>query len=212
VNKPVFSTGGFVKKPKRITKKTAVASPTPEVPKLAAQNDIVAPSPHSLHTGKNGSLMSTTELAALLSKPKKRTRNKDHIQDDPTHPPEKSPARKIRRVRSENDAPIPSTAEDWEKRNLPKTSSSNITEAETSIPVPEAKKKVSALAALVKRTDPRRRIQRTQSLVVDTNLEVEDVILPSPVLDKDVGPWSTEAFDLFDWRPPVRESEHVNEE
>lgn len=25
---------------------------------------------------------------------------------------------------------------------------------------------------------------------------------PSPPVDKDVGPWSTEAMDLFDWRPP----------
>ena len=32
-----------------------------------------------------------------------------------------------------------------------------------------------------------------------------EVDLPSPVVDKDVGPWSTEAGDLFDWRPPGRE-------
>lgn len=25
---------------------------------------------------------------------------------------------------------------------------------------------------------------------------------PSPIVDTDVGPWSTEAMDLFDWRPP----------
>jgi hypothetical protein len=77
------------------------------------------------------------------------------------------------------------------------------------VPVPEPKKKVSALAALVKRTDPRRRVQRTQSLIVDTSVQVDDVELPSPVIDKDVGPWSTEAFDLFDWRPPGREHVEV---
>jgi hypothetical protein len=205
--KPVLSNGGFAKKSKRVAKETAVAPPAPEVPSPVLQTDIVAPPLHPLHTENNGSLMSTTELAALLSKPKKRTRTEDAVQNDPSRPSGKSPARKIRRVQSENDAPIPSTAEDWEKRNLPKTLSSNLIEAETIIPVSEPKKKVSALAALVKRTDPRRRIQRTQSLVVDTSLQVEDVRLPSPVLDTDVGPWSTEAFDLFDWRPPAREQE-----
>jgi len=139
--------------------------------------------------------MSTTELAALLKKSNKRTRKDDPIAEDG-----KSPARKMRRVRSENDAPIPSTAEDWEKRNLLKTS-----EAE---PEPETKKKKdSGLAALVKKTDPRKKMQRAQSLSVDTEgLMDAGVDLPSPVIDKDVGPWSTEASDLFDWKPPGREA------
>jgi len=61
---------------------------------------------------------------------------------------------------------------------------------------------------LIKRTDPRRKFKRTQSLQVDTNVPsaaMGEVELPSPVVDKDVGPWSTEAGDLFDWRPPGRE-------
>jgi hypothetical protein len=145
--------------------------------------------------------MSTTELASLLKKPKKRPRTEDPIEDD-AKAPGKSPARKIRRVRSANDAPIPSTADDWEKRNLPK-SSSNLTEVESLAPL---QKKQSALAALTKRTDPRKKFQRTQSLNVDTNaLAAGEPQLQSPVLDTDVGPWSTEAFDLFDWRPPVRD-------
>jgi len=147
--------------------------------------------------------MSTTELANLLTT-KKRARKDDPIEDN-SQTTGKSPARKIRRVRSENDAPIPSTAEDWEKRNLPKTSS-NLSEVE-----PEPKKKVSALAALVKRTDPRKKFQRAKSLSVETsgNAQEVEVDLPSPVVDKDVGPWSTEAGDLFDWRPPGREGVDV---
>jgi hypothetical protein len=199
--KPLLSTGGFKKQPKRSSKVAAASTPNSEVTKPAPADATAALPPHP---SKKGLLMSTTELAALLSKPKKRTHIDDPIEDDLTQLPTttKSPARKIRRVRSENDAPIPSTADDWEKRNLPKTSSDLVE------PEPEpVKKKVSALAALVKKTDPRRRIQRTQSLVVDTSGGVDEEDLPSPVIDKDVGPWSTEAFDLFDWRPPVREVE-----
>jgi hypothetical protein len=203
--KPALSTGGFKKKPKRITKVAAATTPTPEVPTPAPAKATVALPPHPFRTSKKGPLMSTTELAALLSKPKKRTHVDDPIEDDLTLPPTtKSPARKIRRVRSENDAPVPSTADDWEKRNLPKISS-DIPELE---PEP-VKKKVSALAALVKRTDPRRRIQRTQSLSVDTGVGGDEGDLPSLVVDKDVGPWSTEAGDLFDWRPPGREGVEV---
>jgi hypothetical protein len=203
--KPALSTGGFKKKPKRITKVAAATTPTPEVPTPAPAKATVALPPHPLRTSKKGPLISTTELAALLSKPKKRTHVDDPIEDDLTLPPTtKSPARKIRRVRSENDAPVPSTADDWEKRNLPKISS-DIPELE---PEP-VKKKVSALAALVKRTDPRRRIQRTQSLSVDTGVGGDEGDLPSLVVDKDVGPWSTEAGDLFDWRPPGREGVEV---
>lgn len=203
--KTAFSTGGFPKKPKRVVKQSAVASPTSEAPAPAPAHEPTALPPHPLRKERKGPLMSTTELATLLTKPKKRTHNDDPIEDD-AQSTGKSPARKIRRVRSENDAPIPSTAEDWEKRNLAKTSN-NLTEVEeisTPAPVPIAKMKPSGLAALVKRTDPRKKLQRTQSLNVETNVLPVDVEhdLPSPVIDKDVGPWSTEAFDLFDWRPP----------
>lgn len=200
--KSVLSTGGFRKKPTRISKNSVIAE-APEIPPPPPRTETVALPPHPLRDGKKGPLMSTTELAALLAKPKKRIRADDPIEDD-IEATGKSPAPKIRRVRSENDAPIPSIAEDWEKRNLSKTSS-DITEVETVPPPAESKKKVSALAALVKRTDPRKKFQRTQSLGIDTDLPPVELDLPSPVIDNDVGPWSTEAFDLFDWRPPNRE-------
>jgi hypothetical protein len=193
-NKPLLSTGGFPRKQKRISTATTNPPPIAEIPLLAPETDIPPLPSHSLRTTKKGPLMSTTELASLLTKPKKRTGPADDPIEDATQITGKSPARKMRRVRSENDAPIPSTAEDWEKRNLPKE-----------VSVLETKKKVSALAALVKRTDPRKKLQRAQSLNVSTDIEMEEQDLPSPVVDKDIGPWSTEAFDLFDWRPPGRE-------
>jgi len=209
--KKPLSTGGFPKRAKRIAKEVAAAVPVVEAPEpVPAPNDgPVALPPHPPRSGKKAPLMSTTELAALLTKPKKRTRAEDPIEDD-AQPTGKSPARKMRRVRSENDAPIPSTADDWEKRNLPKTSSDlaevDDTPAPAPAPAPVPKKKSSGLAALVKRTDPRKKFQRTQSLNVETNIApVDEPDLPSPVIDTDVGPWSTEAFDLFDWRPPGRE-------
>jgi hypothetical protein len=157
--------------------------------------------------------MSTTELAALLQKPKVLKKAlADPIEDEGTTVgAERSPNRAFRRVRSENDAPIPSTAEDWEKRNLPKASS-NLTDIVDEPPIvvtaKEApKKKLGGLAALIKKTDPRR-FKRTTSLQVDTSVPsaaAEEVELPSPVVDEDVGPWSTEAGDLFDWKPPDRD-------
>ncbi|KAF1917526.1 hypothetical protein BDU57DRAFT_513826, partial [Ampelomyces quisqualis] len=201
-NKVALSTGGFRKKQKRVSKKSTLTTAAPPVVGTERRTETVPLPPHPLVSGKKGPLMSTSELASLLSKQSKRSRVSDTIEND-GQTTGKSPARKIRRVRSENDAPIPSIAEDWEKRNLPKTSS-NLPEAEEMPPpAPEPMKKVSALAALVKRTDPRKKLQRTHSLNVDTNIPPVDVPeLPSPVPDTDVGPWSTEAFDLFDWRPP----------
>ncbi|KAF2028200.1 hypothetical protein EK21DRAFT_70346 [Setomelanomma holmii] len=201
--KSVVSTGGFRKKPKRQSKEDRTHTSQP--PGAAApRSETVALPPHPLGAAKDTPLMSTTELASLLKKPKKRPRTEDPIKED-GKATGKSPARKIRRVRSANDAPIPSTAEDWEKRNLPKTSS-NLTEAESSASVVPPKKKESALAALTRRTDPRKKLQRMQSLNVDTNVAYAvEPDLPSPVIDRDVGPWSTEAFDLFDWRPPNRD-------
>jgi hypothetical protein len=72
-----------------------------------------------------------------------------------------------------------------------------------------AARKKSGLAALIKKTDPRRQLARTKSLTIDSNIApASDMDSPivSPVTDKDVGPWSTEAFDLFDWRPPREEA------
>ncbi|KAF2845555.1 hypothetical protein T440DRAFT_264027 [Plenodomus tracheiphilus IPT5] len=232
--KPVLSTGGFNKKPKRISIQPPTDMPAPSLPlPLERRNETMALPPHPLRAAPKGPLMSTTELAALLqtsTKPKSST--KDPIEDVSIVPNtlDKSPNRSFRRVRSENDAPIPSAAEDWEKRNLPLSkTSSTLTEVtdpgmetgqtlgpNTPVVVKEAvqkkattfvKGKGNGLSALIQKTDPRRKFKRTQSLVVQTNVqsaEAAGVDLPSPVIDEDVGPWSTEAGDLFDWRPPGR--------
>jgi hypothetical protein len=152
--------------------------------------------------------MTTTELAAMLQKPKKRTRTADPIEDEGDMTGV-SPNRKFRRVRSENDAPIPSTSEDWEKQNLPKnTDTPTLETIEAPEPPAVVARKKSGLAALIKKTDPRKKFARTRSLTVETTIppaqETESPMV-SPVVDKDIGPWSTEAFDLFDWRPPRRE-------
>ncbi|KAI4692059.1 uncharacterized protein J4E84_003027 [Alternaria hordeiaustralica] len=211
-----LSTGGFPKRPPKRSKKQAAATPlVQEEPAPAPPNESVPLPPHPLRANKKGPMMSTTELASLLQKPHNLAKAlPDPIEDvSNITSAGKSPSRNFRRVRSENDAPIPSTADDWEKRNLPKTSSNMADSVDdppiTAIVAEEPKKKKSSgLDALIKRTDPRRKFKRTQSLQVDTNVPsaaMGEVELPSPVVDKDVGPWSTEAGDLFDWRPPGRE-------
>ncbi|KAF2278022.1 uncharacterized protein EI97DRAFT_281671 [Westerdykella ornata] len=130
----------------------------------------------------------------------------------------------LRRVKSANNAnmpdtrpnpPIRSTSEDWERRNmampppplLPGEGSAVVEKQD----VPQqqtCKPEKSGLAALIKRTDPRRKLLRTTGLDVDTAVggegSVADMELPSPVVDNDVGPWSTEAFDLLGWKPEGR--------
>jgi len=214
-----LSTGGFRKKGKRATPQATPALEAPLAP--APHNETVALPPHPLRANKKGPVMTTTELAAMLQKPKRKSKA-------PANPIEEgddagiSPNRKFRRVRSENDAPIPSTSEDWEKRNLPRPDPSAVISVATeSVPVAastvEARetpaavaRKRSGLAALIKKTDPRKKFMRTQSLTVETSIpppaDIESPMV-SPTVDKDVGPWSTEAFDLFDWRPPRREEE-----
>lgn len=39
----------------------------------------------------------------------------------------------------------------------------------------------------------------------------DEIEVSPPPVDTDVGPWSTEAFDLFDWRPPGRGEEEEKE-
>ena len=83
----------------------------------------------------------------------------------------------------------------------------------------------NGLASLIKKTDPRRKFARTRSLggsgngggsgsgsgSDNVNAQVgggaagmgaggQEVQLQA--VDEDVGPWSSEAFDLFDWKPP----------
>ncbi|KAF1942793.1 hypothetical protein EJ02DRAFT_453886 [Clathrospora elynae] len=231
-SKIAFSTGGFPKKAKRKSKASAprpiLATPAPapvpeaSVPAKSTEDETVAlPRLHPLRAGagagagKKGPnpLMSTTELAALLQIPKSTKKALlDPIENDlVTSNTGKPSHRNIRRMRSENDAPIPSTAKDWEKCNLPKTS---CTLTELSDPPAQIlqtnkeplKKKTTGLSALIRKTDPRRRFKltRTQSLTVETNVGgggMAEVELPSPVVDDDVGPWSTEAAWLFDWQP-----------
>ncbi|KAF2678218.1 hypothetical protein K458DRAFT_423401 [Lentithecium fluviatile CBS 122367] len=199
--KLALSTGGFRKKPKR-----AQPQLTPAKPDAPTSHPVtVALPPHPLRANQSGSLMSTTELSALLQKPNRPVCIEDDPIEDGSQKP--SPNKSFQRSRSENDAPIPSASEEWVLRNLPKISKPSTGNA--SAAKPEAappKPKAGGLAALVKKTDPRRKFQRTQSLNADTNVpnnaEVEAV---TPPPDHDVGPWSTEAFDLLDWRPPNME-------
>ncbi|KAL6705453.1 hypothetical protein ACN47E_006718 [Coniothyrium glycines] len=211
--KKALSTGGFRKKPSRATKQASSALRPPEIPPQSLRHETVALPPHPLRANRKGPLMSTTELAALLQEPVRKQQDTNDPFEDEASGKGKSPTRNFRRVRSENDAPIPSTAENWEKRNLPKLSSdtTNITEPDTSSIIvvgakEPPKKRPNALSALIKKTDPRRKFQRTQSLSVDTaNMQSPTETDPvSPVVDQDIGPWSTDAFDLFDWRPPRR--------
>ncbi|KAF3033956.1 hypothetical protein E8E12_002025 [Didymella heteroderae] len=210
-----LSTGGFRKMAKRATPQT---TPARDMPVAAApRNDTIAPPPHPLRANRKGPVMTTTELAAMLQKPKKKAKPQVDPIEDAGNAAEVSPNRKFRRVRSENDAPIPSTSEDWENTNLPKTSitidpATAKGETPVAIDVREAPavvvRKKSGLAALIKKTDPRKKFVRTQSLTVETTIpppaEIDSPMV-SPAVDKDIGPWSTEAFDLFDWRPPRRE-------
>lgn len=83
----------------------------------------------------------------------------------------------FRRVSSANDAPIPSIAKDWGARNASKLKSKLL-----------HPKSINATKALPKK-------------------DQSPLLAPPPPVDTDVGPWSTEAFDLFDWRPPKRGKE-----
>ena len=199
-----LSTGGFRRKTKTATPPPNVQGP---IQSAAPRHQTVALPPHPLRANKNGPVMTTTELAAKLQQPKRKPKATADPIEDEADAVVISPNRKFRRVRSENDAPIPSTSEEWEKRNLPKVAPDATTTAPEA-PAVAARKK-SGLAALIKKTDPRRQLARTKSLTIDGNIApASDMDSPmvSPVTDKDVGPWSTEAFDLFDWRPPREET------
>ncbi|KAL1635206.1 hypothetical protein SLS58_010376 [Diplodia intermedia] len=87
-----------------------------------------------------------------------------------------------RRVRSENDKPAKKPSAPSEPFD------------ESRLPGPGKSKE---------RLVPQRPLQRSISLNVAANRALErESTPPSPVVDTDVGPWSTEAMDLFDWRPP----------
>ena len=198
-----LSAGGFKRKTKKVQSRTA--SPDLIIP--PPQPTTVALPPHPLRSSKNGPLMTTTELSALLQKGPKSMRLEDDPIEDASQEQNNSASKrssKFKRSRSENDAPIPSTSEEWEQRNVPKDPDPS----DPAKPAVTAKPKKGGLAALVKKTDPRRKFVRAQSLSVATGLanahaEAPEVV--TPPVDHDVGPWSTEAFDLFDWRPPGKE-------
>jgi hypothetical protein len=157
--------------------------------------------------------MSATELSALLKKPPKKRKVEDDPIDDGTQEGQSS-KRGLKRVRSENDVegPIPSTSELWEAQNL-QTEEKGAGNASSEPKPPAAKpaKKPSGLAALCGKTDPRKRFARTASLNLNTSVGATGLpeglgsVSPLEKVDTDTGPWSTEAFDLFDWRPPGKE-------
>ncbi|PSN74690.1 hypothetical protein BS50DRAFT_615527 [Corynespora cassiicola Philippines] len=218
--KAALSTGGFCKKAKK-----APGTSTERSSNLASETRPATSAlpPHPLTAKRPGPLMTTRELSALLQR---QSSMEDPIEDEG----QTSPNKKIQRSRSENDAPIPSTSEEWERRNLASIAAKESTSTtadmvdvadtadkenspatEQASETQKPKPKPSGLAALVKKTDPRKRFLRTQSLHVDTSASAMDPAadsepeIASPPIDTDVGPWSTEAFDLFDWRPPAKE-------
>lgn len=162
---------------------------------------------HPLRSSNHDAMMSNAEVSTLL----KRGPKSMHLADDPiedaSQKPQTSPSRSLKRSRSENDAPIPSTSEQWEQRNLsngsgpgfkPASVENVAQQSAAAAPAPK-----TGLAALVKKTDPRRKFLRTQSLGGDHAKDLgETAEVVVPPIDTDIGPWSTEAFDLFDWRPP----------
>ncbi|KAF2803945.1 uncharacterized protein BDZ99DRAFT_467674 [Mytilinidion resinicola] len=150
-----------------------------------------------------------TAVSAKPPKPPKYTHlEPDLIEGPPPLPAVPSPtkdsptARPFRRVVSENDVPIPSTAGAWEELNAAAT------DLISNPPIPAPAK-------------PKRKLQRSKSLAVGTGAkklkvavvekEREPILPPPPPIDHDVGAWSTEACDLFDWRPPGWRDEEGNE-
>jgi hypothetical protein len=221
----LLSTGGFRKKPKP-PKVTSITSATtaPTNPQPAPRQISVPLPPHPLRANKAGPLMSTTELSALLQNPPKKRRPKDDSTDAGMQDGASAKKRGFKRVRSENDVegPIPSTSEMWEAQNLPSGEKADGTSSEAKPsagagPVAKLAKKPSGLAALCGKTDPRKRLARTASLNLDTDVSTVGLpeglgsVSPLEQVDTDKGPWSTEAFDLFDWRPPVKEGEKVKD-
>jgi hypothetical protein len=224
----MLSTGGFRKKPKapKATSTTSTITVPTNLQPAPRQISVPLP-PHPLRANRAGPLMTTTELSALLLKSPKKRRLKDGAIDDGAQDGASAKKRGLKRVRSENDVetPIPSTSEIWEAQNLPSGEKADGTSLEGKVSALETRagagaglvakpaKKPSGLAALCGKTDPRKRLARTASLNLNTDVDViglpEELGSVSPLeqVDTDKGPWSTEAYDLFDWRPPVKEGE-----
>jgi hypothetical protein len=223
----LLSTGGFRKKSKaaKSTNSAAAVSTTPTNPPPVPRQISVPLPPHPLRTNKAGPLMSTTELSARLKKPPKKRKVEDDPIDDGTQEVQGS-KRGLKRVRSENDVegPIPSTSDLWEVLNLGTgekdagNASSEPNNPSAGASAAKPAKKPSGLAALCGKTDPRKRFARTASLNLNTNVGATELpeglgsVSPLEKVDTDTGPWSTEAFDLFDWRPPGREAKDKGED
>ncbi|KAF5850496.1 hypothetical protein GGP41_002734 [Bipolaris sorokiniana] len=168
-----LSTGDILKKTATRTKNQSALTNSKQNSPPLPHNEPLSLSPRPSLTNKGGPLMSTTELAGLLQKPKNLAKAlADPIEDGgEIKQADKSSNRAFRRVRSENDAPIPSISEEWEKLNLPKPSSPTTNTANeptiaSTVGVKMRKKKDSGLSALIKKTDPRHKFKRTQSLQV----------------------------------------------
>ncbi|TKA61155.1 hypothetical protein B0A49_12818 [Cryomyces minteri] len=122
--------------------------------------------------------------------------------------------RPFRRVVSENDRPPPA-ADDYDTSTiddrLSLTISGPISFAGKPLPRPKtAARPATAIGAASASTRQparlKRPFQRSQSLVTPA-LESIGRAEPAKEKDPDLGPWSREAFDLFDWRPPDRDRE-----
>ncbi|KAJ9639564.1 hypothetical protein H2201_002781 [Coniosporium apollinis] len=97
----------------------------------------------------------------------------------------------FRRVLSENDATL----------NPPNPSPGTA----SSEPAPAVNK--TRATATKATAPPKRQLQRWKSLADAAPVRRVPTPPPPIVEDTDVGPWSTEAFDLFDWRPPNKDAE-----
>lgn len=119
----------------------------------------------------------------LAPKPTSKA-NRPNLQIRPAAPQdEQISPRHFRRIRSESDKPL--------------GQQSAIYKSFDGLPAENEPKN------MVRGKTTERPLQRSTSLNVQAlrRPEREDTP-PSPIVDTDVGPWSTEAMDLFDWRPP----------
>lgn len=113
--------------------------------------------------------------------------SRPNLQIQPAPPPENPPSlREFRRIRSENDRPRGKQAAALESHGRAE---------------PPGRDELKGIPG---KQAARRQLQRSTSLNVTANNRVREreATPPSPIVDTDIGPWSTEAMDLFDWRPP----------
>jgi hypothetical protein len=238
--KLALSTGGFRKKAQKAGDS---ATPGP-IPKQQKQAVHAAPS-ETLHVLPTEPVSATTRRAQPKKRPNEdQTLSEVHDRIAPVQqPPSTKRSRKSKTKSScgDSEPPIPSISEEWERQNLPRRSSRSASDPEhtgtrpaipakdednqkanvaaaafTKIQQQVKRSRAVGLAALVQKTDPRRKALRSLFLNVDVDTNVRPANkagvfevgaeIMSPVADEDVGPWSTEAFDLMTWRPPGNEA------